>query len=158
MAPPPPPSCREQQIVAVAGRRAAATAVRLRRPRRCALPHHLRSSALPIPADDSPHLTSTGANRNCKERRWDVTHLGQAFLTFNHRWRQCRRRSDRVPVMHVAGTAAHHRHSRSPSSSSRDFRTRWGARWIGSIRDATGYFEDHVWFEDRWMVASLCDE
>jgi hypothetical protein len=22
-----------------------------------------------------------------------------------------------------------------------------------------GYaFEDHVWFEDRWMVASLCDE
>jgi predicted Co/Zn/Cd cation transporter (cation efflux family) len=19
-------------------------------------------------------------------------------------------------------------------------------------------FEDHVWFEDRWMVASLCDE
>jgi hypothetical protein len=20
------------------------------------------------------------------------------------------------------------------------------------------YFEDHVWFEDRWMVASLCDE
>jgi hypothetical protein len=21
-----------------------------------------------------------------------------------------------------------------------------------------GAFEDHVWFEDRWMVASLCDE
>jgi hypothetical protein len=20
------------------------------------------------------------------------------------------------------------------------------------------YPEDHVWFEDRWMVASLCDE
>jgi hypothetical protein len=19
-------------------------------------------------------------------------------------------------------------------------------------------YEDHVWFEDRWMVASLCDE
>jgi hypothetical protein len=19
-------------------------------------------------------------------------------------------------------------------------------------------FEDHVWFKDRWMVASLCDE
>jgi hypothetical protein len=23
--------------------------------------------------------------------------------------------------------------------------------WIKAI-------EDHVWFEDRWMVASLCDE
>jgi hypothetical protein len=21
-----------------------------------------------------------------------------------------------------------------------------------------GIVEDHVWFEDRWMVASLCDE
>jgi hypothetical protein len=21
-----------------------------------------------------------------------------------------------------------------------------------------GLVEDHVWFEDRWMVASLCDE
>jgi hypothetical protein len=21
-----------------------------------------------------------------------------------------------------------------------------------------GVVEDHVWFEDRWMVASLCDE
>jgi hypothetical protein len=21
-----------------------------------------------------------------------------------------------------------------------------------------GEFEDHVWFEDRWMVASCCDE
>jgi hypothetical protein len=25
---------------------------------------------------------------------------------------------------------------------------------FGSAGDA----EDHVWFEDRWMVASLCDE
>jgi hypothetical protein len=23
---------------------------------------------------------------------------------------------------------------------------------------APGVAEDHVWFEDRWMVASLCDE
>jgi hypothetical protein len=23
---------------------------------------------------------------------------------------------------------------------------------------AGGKAEDHVWFEDRWMVASLCDE
>jgi hypothetical protein len=23
---------------------------------------------------------------------------------------------------------------------------------------ARGAAEDHVWFEDRWMVASLCDE
>jgi hypothetical protein len=22
----------------------------------------------------------------------------------------------------------------------------------------TSSYEDHVWFEDRWMVASLCDE
>jgi hypothetical protein len=22
----------------------------------------------------------------------------------------------------------------------------------------TGWAEDHVWFEDRWMVASFCDE
>jgi hypothetical protein len=30
-----------------------------------------------------------------------------------------------------------------------------GPRAFGqSIRDV----EDHVWFEDRWMVASLCDE
>jgi hypothetical protein len=24
--------------------------------------------------------------------------------------------------------------------------------------DEEPLFEDHVWFEDRWMVASLCDE
>jgi hypothetical protein len=29
----------------------------------------------------------------------------------------------------------------------------------GSDRRGTpGDVEDHVWFEDRWMVASLCDE
>jgi hypothetical protein len=28
---------------------------------------------------------------------------------------------------------------------------------FGSI-PATSSAEDHVWFEDRWMVASLCDE
>jgi hypothetical protein len=25
-------------------------------------------------------------------------------------------------------------------------------------RGKNSTFEDHVWFEDRWMVASLCDE
>jgi hypothetical protein len=25
-------------------------------------------------------------------------------------------------------------------------------------RGCSGRSEDHVWFEDRWMVASLCDE
>jgi hypothetical protein len=25
----------------------------------------------------------------------------------------------------------------------------------GELEDT---FEDHVWFEDRWIVASLCDE
>jgi hypothetical protein len=24
--------------------------------------------------------------------------------------------------------------------------------------NAVSKVEDHVWFEDRWMVASLCDE
>jgi hypothetical protein len=28
--------------------------------------------------------------------------------------------------------------------------------WLGSATKAQ--IEDHVWFEDRWMVASLCDE
>jgi hypothetical protein len=35
----------------------------------------------------------------------------------------------------------------------------------GFSLDAKGFFigivfmaEDHVWFKDRWMVASLCDE
>jgi hypothetical protein len=30
----------------------------------------------------------------------------------------------------------------------------------GAIVNLMSYslFEDHVWFEDRWMVASLCDE
>jgi hypothetical protein len=29
----------------------------------------------------------------------------------------------------------------------------------GSTTERTaGAAEDHVWFEDRWMVASLCDE
>jgi hypothetical protein len=27
------------------------------------------------------------------------------------------------------------------------------AEWLCEL-----LFEDHVWFEDRWMVASLCDE
>jgi hypothetical protein len=26
------------------------------------------------------------------------------------------------------------------------------------LRLRLGLFEDHVWFEDQWMVASLCDE
>jgi hypothetical protein len=26
------------------------------------------------------------------------------------------------------------------------------------VDDDLSIFEDHVWFEDRWMVASLCDE
>jgi hypothetical protein len=42
-----------------------------------------------------------------------------------------------------------------------------GARWRVRVRagiDRGGFIraldvgEDHVWFEDRWMVASLCDE
>jgi hypothetical protein len=27
-----------------------------------------------------------------------------------------------------------------------------------SFGSFTATSEDHVWFEDRWMVASLCDE
>jgi hypothetical protein len=30
--------------------------------------------------------------------------------------------------------------------------------WTDLRRVFAGNFEDHVWFEDRWMVASLCDE
>jgi hypothetical protein len=26
------------------------------------------------------------------------------------------------------------------------------------VKGLLGGGEDHVWFEDRWMVASLCDE
>jgi hypothetical protein len=26
------------------------------------------------------------------------------------------------------------------------------------LGDLMGEIEDHVWFKDRWMVASLCDE
>jgi hypothetical protein len=26
------------------------------------------------------------------------------------------------------------------------------------VREHVHIGEDHVWFEDRWMVASLCDE
>jgi hypothetical protein len=29
--------------------------------------------------------------------------------------------------------------------------------WVVNVL-ITGEIEDHVWFEDRWMVASLCDE
>jgi hypothetical protein len=37
---------------------------------------------------------------------------------------------------------------------------------VGSVKNScgnrssikNGLIEDHVWFEDRWMVASLCDE
>jgi hypothetical protein len=44
---------------------------------------------------------------------------------------------------------------------------RWsGPRWVGTGRaqarlrslGVSVRLEDHVWFEDRWMVASLCDE
>jgi hypothetical protein len=27
-----------------------------------------------------------------------------------------------------------------------------------TFADFAALFEDHEWFEDRWMVASLCDE
>jgi hypothetical protein len=31
--------------------------------------------------------------------------------------------------------------------------------WFGVVNALIkGEIEDHVWFEDRWMVASLCDE
>jgi hypothetical protein len=37
-----------------------------------------------------------------------------------------------------------------------------GARSVESVSVSPPFaqllFEDHVWFEDRWMVASLCDE
>jgi hypothetical protein len=47
--------------------------------------------------------------------------------------------------------------AKSPSSVLRS--------WLcGSTKEPSGFLvnhqkpEDHVWFEDRWMVASLCDE
>jgi hypothetical protein len=33
---------------------------------------------------------------------------------------------------------------------------RYGGKGCGLVRLGDG--EDHVWFGDRWMVASLCDE
>jgi hypothetical protein len=30
--------------------------------------------------------------------------------------------------------------------------------YVGWSPETRGEPEDHVWFEDRWMVASLCDE
>jgi hypothetical protein len=30
--------------------------------------------------------------------------------------------------------------------------------WREACEKAFHTFEDHVWFEDQWMVASLCDE
>jgi hypothetical protein len=30
--------------------------------------------------------------------------------------------------------------------------------WDGNDQAEVDGGEDHVWFEDRWMVASLCDE
>jgi hypothetical protein len=29
---------------------------------------------------------------------------------------------------------------------------------LGEVHFTTEETEDHVWFEDRWMVTSLCDE
>jgi hypothetical protein len=33
----------------------------------------------------------------------------------------------------------------------------WTVSWL-SLKTKVEPGEDHVWFEDRWMVASLCDE
>jgi hypothetical protein len=30
--------------------------------------------------------------------------------------------------------------------------------WVLSMHSSRGEIEDHVWFEDRWMVTSLPDE
>jgi hypothetical protein len=35
---------------------------------------------------------------------------------------------------------------------------RRGATWEGAAEKGSYIGEDHVWFEDWWMVASLCDE
>jgi hypothetical protein len=32
------------------------------------------------------------------------------------------------------------------------------SKWLGTGFTLLVLTEDHVWFEDRWMVASLCDE
>jgi hypothetical protein len=32
------------------------------------------------------------------------------------------------------------------------------SRVVSNFPAELNYSEDHVWFEDRWMVASLCDE
>jgi hypothetical protein len=42
------------------------------------------------------------------------------------------------------------------ASGSRNYPMRSGAAY--STVQANGTIEDHVWFEDRWMVTSLCDE
>jgi hypothetical protein len=34
----------------------------------------------------------------------------------------------------------------------------WKLSVCGGNTGGAGAIEDHVWFEDRWMVASLCDE
>jgi hypothetical protein len=42
---------------------------------------------------------------------------------------------------------------RMEDMSSPGSETEWADLFTGPLR-----IEDHVWFEDRWMVASLCDE
>jgi hypothetical protein len=32
------------------------------------------------------------------------------------------------------------------------------SEWVSPVHCVPKKGEDHVWFEDRWMVASLCDE
>jgi hypothetical protein len=50
----------------------------------------------------------------------------------------------------------------SPPKSVRNGAQFWGF-WCSRVRGVLGGIsliplEDHVWFDDRWMVASLCDE
>jgi hypothetical protein len=38
-----------------------------------------------------------------------------------------------------------------------DNKTRYSVFYV-SVRSFSGIAEDHVWFEDWWMVASWCDK
>jgi hypothetical protein len=92
-------------------------------------------------------------------------HLGaSAHRAAHHRLLRLRRASRCLGTSHSTSRGSSH-HSSSTTSTTSHVQVPWHvARHVTRLVTrlivyySASAAEDHVWFEDRWMVASLCDE
>jgi transposase InsO family protein len=115
-----------------------------------------------------PHriITNLGSNFNnhqfweyCENSGIDVRYVSVAHPRANG---QVERANGMVPTLSRSGYTT--LLTLKEASGSRNYPTHSGGYVLsppsqrGNLLTSWSTAEDHVWFEDRWMVASLCDE